>query len=94
MNSAIYLTVEDAQSFTTASVPNIKVFWSTSRSMMMLNVSQMLARANQENKSEKILYCTTIQNAESSLEDKIRDVQGLERAGRTCEKFRVLTCKT
>jgi hypothetical protein len=61
---------------------------------MMLNVSQMLASANQENMSEKILYCTTIQNAESNLKDGMRYVQGPECAGRTCEKSRVLTCKT
>lgn len=44
---------------TTVTVPNrtTPTLALGSRSMMILNVNQMLARANQEKISEKILYC-------------------------------------
>jgi len=61
--------------------------------MIMLNVSQRLARANQEKISEKTLYCTITRYLECDLEGEI-DAQELECVERTCEKFRVLTYRT
>lgn len=41
---------------TTSAVPNMMMFCEGSRSMIILNVNQMLANANQEKINEKMLY--------------------------------------
>jgi hypothetical protein len=74
-----------AQSPTAAMVPNMTMPTDLlgSRSMIMLNVNQLLARANQEKINENKLYYSIIQNLnfKFSLMDEMQYVQGPECVG-------------
>ena len=58
--------------------PKMTMPWSGSRSMMILNVSQMFARANQEKISEKILYYSTFSAQRSSWSKSTTTYQCLD----------------
>ena len=65
-------------------VPKAYTLAFSRRSMMMLNVSQRLAKANQEKMREKILYCK-YQVLTESTKTKKDHVPGPANARRTCE---------